>query len=339
MLANIFSFIVGVLVLVSAGALSYMYLELDRSVSKPIPAEEATSGTVGVQKEIPTKNAEVPGEPEARDLGLNNPIPANHSLVLDTATTVKNVVEPGPLRETTGSSGEGLLVSTKLSNSAVIKYTNSARALNGALPALAENELLGRDAQIKLNDMFTKQYFEHESPTGVGPSDIAKTVGYEFILVGENLALGDFENDEKLVEAWMNSPGHRANILNPHYQEIGVAVGQGIYEGRLVWIAVQSFGMPLSACPAIDVRKKAQIEANNIEIAKMTAVLETKKAQILAMSTEDPNYNVYVSEFNALVIPYNMAVVDTRTLIVEYNLTVEAFNACVAATGTTTATH
>ena len=65
------------------------------------------------------------------------------------------------------------------------------------------------------------------------------------------------------MTAWMNSPGHRANILNPHFQEIGVAVGKGMYEGHETWIAVQSFGMPLSACPASDANLKIKIDANN----------------------------------------------------------------------------
>jgi len=96
---------------------------------------------------------------------------------------------------------------------------------------------------------------------------------------------------------------------------------------------VQSFGMPLSACPAIDVQKKAQIDMNNMQVTAMSAILEEKKAKINATPTSDPNYNTYVNEFNVLVAPYNMLVVDTRTMVVEYNATVLAFNSCIAVAG------
>jgi uncharacterized protein YkwD len=92
--------------------------------------------------------------------------------------------------------------------------------------------------------MFENQYFAHESPTGEKVSDLAKKFGYDFLLIGENLAMGNFSSDEDLVLAWMESPGHRENILNEKYQEIGVAVKKGIFEGKEVWIAVQHFGLP-----------------------------------------------------------------------------------------------
>ena len=181
--------------------------------------------------------------------------------------------------------------------------------------------------------MFAKQYFAHVSPTGIGPGDLAKQVSYAYVIVGENLALGDFGSDEKLVDAWMNSPGHRANILNRYYQEIGVAVGKGIYEGRETWLAVQSFGMPLSACPSINAQIKMQIDSNNIQIANLRSQLDAKKAQIDSTPTSDPNYNTYVSEFNALVSEYNNIVVSNKALILTYNAEVQAYNNCVNSVG------
>ena len=96
--------------------------------------------------------------------------------------------------------------------------------------------------------MFEKEYFEHKSPSGIGASDIAHDVGYEFILVGENIALGNFDGDEALVQAWMDSPGHRANILNKRYTEIGIAAEKGLYQGKMMWLAVQIFARPMSLC-------------------------------------------------------------------------------------------
>jgi len=112
---------------------------------------------------------------------------------------------------------------------------------------------------LQLDDIFEKQYFAHISPEGLGPSDLAEKSGYEYIMIAENLALGNFKDDNTLVNAWMDSPGHRANILNNRYTEIGVAVGKGFFSesnennkeeiATEVWIAVQEFGLPLSSCP------------------------------------------------------------------------------------------
>jgi len=335
MLANLIGLIVGILALIGAGAFSYLHLEQVMGPSQPSP-------TVVVQKEpgsgaaLVTKDSGVTVKEGAKKIvPAKNPAPTNGSLVPAPITVAKTVVEPGPLRVTTPTpitQPRGVDLSVR----GVIEYTNGARAKNGGLPALVENEILDRDAQIKLDDMFAKQYFEHVSPSGVGPGDIAKMVGYAFVIVGENLALGDFGSDNALVEAWMNSPGHRANILNAHYQEIGVAVGKGMYEGRETWLAVQSFGTPISACPVIDVQKKAQLDANNVRIGTLRAMLDTKKAQIDATLSSDPNYNTYVNEFNALVPEYNSLVESTRTLVAEYNATVQAFNNCIATVGTET---
>ncbi len=243
-------------------------------------------------------------------------------------TQSSKVIAPGPLRVTTQSSAKN---PTPLSMQGVIQYTNEARAQNGGLAALTENKTLDLDAQIKLQDMFTKQYFEHVSPSGTGPGDLADRVGYAYVLVGENLALGDFSSDQDLVTAWMNSPGHRANILNTHYQEIGVAVGKGMYQGRNTWLAVQSFGMPRSACPVIDNQLKERIDADNITITNLRLQLDAKKAQIDATAQNDPNYNTYVNEFNALIPSYNALVESTRTNVATYNAGVRAYNECISA--------
>ena len=357
MIANIIGFIVGIFALIGAGAFSY--LQLQQSMGPiPLVVDNAKPALVVVQKErapvsipaptpapvqkvvsTPVKVIETPVKQEIpkaiTSVTPKATVPTNGSLVPAAPTVVQKVAEPGPLRVTTPASTNP----SDLSIRGVIEYTNGARSLNGGFPALIENSTLDRDAKIKLDDMFAKQYFEHQSPTGVGPGDIANAVGYQYVLVGENLALGDFGSDAKLVEAWMNSPGHRANILNAHYQEIGVAVGKGMYEGRLTWLAVQSFGMPLSACPVIDTQKKAQIDMNNAQVTAQSAALEAKKAQINSTSTDDPNYNIYVNEFNALLPSYNALVVDTRTLVTEYNATVQAFNSCIAAAGTGASAH
>lgn len=107
----------------------------------------------------------------------------------------------------------------------VIQLTNQERAKNG-LPALAANWELSRVARYKANDMRDKNYFSHTSPTYGDPFTMMKNFGIAYRAAGENIAAGQATAQE-VVQAWMNSPGHRANILNRTYTEIGVGFAKG----------------------------------------------------------------------------------------------------------------
>lgn len=232
-----------------------------------------------------------------------------------------NDLLPTPLRQL------GQASSSNLIQSEVIKFTNEQRVQNGE-KSLKENSKLDKAAAAKLQDMFDKQYFEHVSPSGIGPSDLADKAGYQYVMVGENLALGNFKDSQALVEAWMNSPGHRANILNIRYQEIGVAVGRGQYQGETTWLAVQEFGTPLSSCPQIDKNLEQQIKANNASVAKMKSQLDALKTQI--NDEQDMSHrNDLVNQYNALVATYNDLIDRTKVLIGQYNAQIEKFNSCV----------
>ena len=93
--------------------------------------------------------------------------------------------------------------------------------------------------------MFAEQYFAHESPLGNDMVALAGTYNYPYRTIGENLAIGNYLSSQQMVTSWMNSSGHRANILNTSYTEIGVAVVRGTFEGREVWIGVQIYGKPI----------------------------------------------------------------------------------------------
>src|SRR3989344_4832623 len=285
MFGQLLKILAGILMLIGAGVFSYNYFGQTVGPREVTKVQEVPAVVVKKETTKSTTTAQVSQKKVVAKAPVASPTKTNGSLILKTPVVEKNVVAPGPLRVLVQAP-----TTSALSILGVIEHTNIERAQNGGLPALVENYTLNRDAQMKVDDMFAKQYFEHVSPIGVGPADLAKAVGYAYVIVGENLALGDFGSDEKLVTAWMNSPGHRANILNSHYQEIGVAVGKGIYEGRETWLAVQSFGMPLSACPTIDAQIKTQIENNNMQIAMERAQIDTKKAQIENTATSDPNY-------------------------------------------------
>lgn len=236
----------------------------------------------------------------------------------------KIIVAPPPLRS------ESENPQSFLTQQGVIKWTNSQREKNGLLP-LVENTTLDKMAAAKADDIFQNQYFAHESPAGTGVGDLAKNFGYDFIIIGENLALGDYKDDEALVQAWMDSPGHRANILNNRYQEIGVAVKRGVYEGRTTWLAVQHFGLPLSVCPLPDAKIESQIEINQAKIDELQKTLAALQNEIMNMRPKRSElYNQKIEEYNNLVEQYNTLVELTKNLILNYNTQINQFNQCAA---------
>lgn len=237
----------------------------------------------------------------------------------------KQVSTPPPLR------AEKENPQSFLTQTGVVQWTNTQRAKYG-LPPLKENTKLDASAEIKAQDMLKNQYFAHESPTGARITDLVASVGYDFIAIGENLALGNFKDDETLVQAWMDSPGHRANILNNKYQEIGVAVVKGSFQGEITWLAVQHFGMPFSACPQPDETLKAKIGSNNQEIQTIQVDLENLKIEIQGIRSRDRAlYNQKIEQYNNLVSQYNNLVAETEVLINKYNAQVKASNDCVNA--------
>lgn len=238
----------------------------------------------------------------------------------------KRVSTPPPLKSDENAA------QSFLTRSGVIRFTNIEREKAG-LPLLKENIKLDSSAEVKAKDMNARQYFAHESPTGEGVADLAKNAGYDYIEIGENLALGNFENDQKLVDAWMSSPGHRANILNSKYQEIGVSVVKGTYDGRSTWFAVQHFGFPLSACQEPNQTIKSEIALNENQIQQMQTNLDSLKNEIEDMPSRPREpYNQKVEEYNNLISQYNNLIVATKSLIKQYNSEIQAFNNCASGT-------
>lgn len=139
-----------------------------------------------------------------------------------------------------GSSPSVLGFASNISVEKVIELTNLKRQERG-LPALAVNSKLSQAAGKKAEDMFANNYWAHNSPTGKQPWSFFKEVGYQYTFAGENLAR-DFMESSEVVEAWMNSPSHRDNIVNSNYQEIGLAVVNGTINGAQTTLVVQLFG-------------------------------------------------------------------------------------------------
>jgi uncharacterized protein YkwD len=213
----------------------------------------------------------------------------------------------------------------------VISETNAARAANGNLPPLAENATLDDIATLRISDMFAQQYFAHVGPQGESALSVASSVGYAHLALGENLALGTYAGDAGVVTAWMNSPGHRANILETHYTQIGVAVRKGIFDGSETWLAVQIFGRPASDCPAPNANLQNSINLSEQQISSTSVELANEKAAIDAMSPQSgPAYNAQVENYNNLAAQYNALTAETKTAIDTYDAQVTAFNACLA---------
>ena len=111
----------------------------------------------------------------------------------------------------------------------VVRLVNAQRVQNGLKP-LAENWELSRVARYKSADMAGKRYFSHESPTYGSPYQMMRSFGISFRFAGENIAYGQ-KTPAEVVNAWMNSSSHRANILSSSYTQIGV----GYHEAGNYW--------------------------------------------------------------------------------------------------------
>lgn len=133
----------------------------------------------------------------------------------------------------------------------LVDLANEDRIENSLRP-LNQNPVLEAAAQLKAEDMAAKGYFSHYGPDGSAPWDWMKKAGYEFVYAGENLAV-DFTDSEDVDNAWMNSPTHKANILNSKYTEIGIATVKGKYNGRNTIFVVQMFGTPRAVAQSLPV--------------------------------------------------------------------------------------
>jgi uncharacterized protein YkwD len=130
----------------------------------------------------------------------------------------------------------------EISTSVLVRMANEERASHGS-STLKVNPQLNQAALMKANDMVNNNYFAHWSPQGKSPWHWFSLAGYNYEYAGENLAIGFFDATE-VHRAWIQSSSHRANILNPTYQEIGLAVVQKDFYGRSSFLVVQMFGTP-----------------------------------------------------------------------------------------------
>ena len=131
-------------------------------------------------------------------------------------------------------------VASPYSEQQIIEVTNSVREALGLHPLL-NDEKLSQAAQAKAEDMVKYKYFGHLAPTGEMFSAFIDRSGYKYRQAGENVAMQHTTIDS-LMNAWLLSPSHKANIVNANYNDIGVGVAYGTVEGREGWFVVQLLG-------------------------------------------------------------------------------------------------
>jgi uncharacterized protein YkwD len=265
-----------------------------------------------------------------------------------------NLSAPGPLTGPTSSER-----AQNLSSEKIIYWTNYYREQDGKKD-LSQNTKLTAAALEKVNDMFVREYFEHISPTGESAADLVIAEGYNYRIVGENLALGDFKNEKDLVDAWMASPGHRENILKTDYQEIGVASKLSIYKERLTWISVQEFGTKAPNCSFPDPSLKNTIDQKQTEYDSLGAKIQKlfndgnslidqgnakiKQGNRIYAQTHDRSQaqplwdegkrlqaqgQAKINEANYLTSSYNSLKSELQNLINSYNNQVQKYNICI----------
>jgi uncharacterized YkwD family protein len=110
----------------------------------------------------------------------------------------------------------------------VVNLVNAERAKAGLSPVVSDAQL-AKMALDKAIDMKKNNYFDHNSPTYGSPFDMMNAYGIKYSYAGENIAMGQ-QTPQQVMNDWMNSPGHRANILNANFTKIGV----GYYQGEWV---------------------------------------------------------------------------------------------------------
>lgn len=183
--------------------------------------------------------------------------------------------------------GDVLGFSSTITPAEVIVQTNLQREKLG-LPPLISNKALNEAALAKAQDMMSKQYWAHTAPDGTQPWTFFKQFKYEYSVAGENLAR-DFGNTSDMVNAWMDSPTHRANIIHNKYTEIGIAVVDGKLNGIETTLVVQFFGTP--AQQAAQLPDRAARNATEVQLptaADVVPVISFAEQQVESLKQAVP---------------------------------------------------
>lgn len=181
-------------------------------------------------------------------------------------------------------------IDANIDQKTLIDLTNKERTKLGLSP-VTENAALDKAAALKAQNMFSENYWAHFAPSGKTPWDFILGAGYKFTYAGENLAKNFYKSDA-VVAAWMASPTHRDNLLNPKYKDIGIAVAEGTLNGQQTTLVVQMFGTSqvLATNPSVEVQGK------QISVPKQD-LIDNKPELTLAANSAQPNNKAIVDPY------------------------------------------
>ncbi|MDD5750513.1 MAG: CAP domain-containing protein [Candidatus Pacebacteria bacterium] len=192
-----------------------------------------------------------------------------------------------------------------VSRAVLVDLANKERKDLG-IGELAESPQLDQAALLKARDMLKNGYFSHQSPQGVSPWYWFGRAGYAYQFAGENLGIG-FLDSLELHQAWNESASHKANLVNPVYREVGIAVLKGDFQGNSgTTVVVQLFGAPqtkpLQLAP-VNPLEKTEPSASaepSLALGKSVAGQASAKVNFLRFMVE--NYDRWVSAFSFIAL-------------------------------------
>ncbi len=202
-----------------------------------------------------------------------------------------------------GKGGKGVLsFATEISSSALLSGTNSQRAGNGQA-SLKLNQQLASAAQAKADDMVARNYWSHTTPDGQQPWVFISNAGYKYAKAGENLAYG-FATSTDTVIGWINSPTHKANLLDPDFSEVGFGItnGSDYNQSGPETVVVAMYGQPqvLSDTSQKTIATTQPKKATPLSTTQPAEVVKPEPAPVDAtakqtLTTEEPTPSVEVS--------------------------------------------
>jgi len=176
-------------------------------------------------------------------------------------------------------------VTSNITVTELLELTNQEREAQGLKP-LKLSDQLSQAAHSKASNMFTQNYWAHNSPDGTTPWVFVRSSGYDYLYAGENLARG-FTTSSDVVEAWMASPGHKENLLSGNYEDIGFAVVDGNLTGDDTILVVQIFGKAKQVSPPTEIASgESQSEKGIVFASDLSGEPQTAPRQINVASIQ-----------------------------------------------------
>lgn len=207
-------------------------------------------------------------------------------------------------------------VSIDISTQQLLSITNKDRLIDGEQP-LTLNTQLSQAAAEKAKNMFAKNYWAHNAPDGTTPWVFIKDSGYDYIYAGENLARG-FTTANGVVTAWMNSQGHRDNMLSKNYKDVGFAVMQGKLNGEDTVLVVEMFGsQTLTPAQNKEITSSSAVpaQANKILENPQTFGVSIKNMPLINSLLFSRNLGISVLILFISVLSLDMIIVERKKIV------------------------